>query len=302
MVAPGFGVGADELLRRQEGIGRLPEYPLRLTELGLARTERMDAAGARIEAVEVPPAGAVGDEIEDAVGRELRLEDRFPGAAGNPPRARQRAVGGDLGQPQFGADPRHVGVVPGEPGEPRAIRRQSGRGVKIMALRQHTPRPRRARIDRDQRVVDPAVGAMLLAHADPAPPRRIEPPVGITKARAGSGFRGQRPRRPSGHLPIKALIGEIAEEDDAARYRRRAAAIFVHPGAHAEPRRRDVGDGAIRRAPDEDAAPLLARPSLDPVDVLAIDQDVAEADRLGDDQIRGDRRAPAAIEQSFSHR
>jgi hypothetical protein len=70
---------------------------------------------------------------------------------------------------------------------------------------------------------------------------------------------------------------------------RRAAAVFVDPGARVERRRGDVGDGTIRRAADDDIAPALARPALEPVNVAAVDQYVAEPDRLADDQVRGDR-------------
>ena len=61
-----------------------------------------------------------------------------------------------------------------------------------MALGQHLPRPWRAGIDRDERVVHLPAGDMRLAHADPALARGVEPPVGIAQARAGRGFRGQR--------------------------------------------------------------------------------------------------------------
>ena len=93
--APGLAISADELFRRQEGVGRLPESPLRPAELG-ARADRapLDAAGARVAAVQVPPAAAVGDEIQHAVGRPLRLEDRLrdrcPRRAGAPRATRRR--------------------------------------------------------------------------------------------------------------------------------------------------------------------------------------------------------------------
>src|SRR5437660_878566 len=84
-------------------------------------------------------------------------------------------------------------------------------------------------------------------------------------------------------------------------HRRRAAAIFVDPAAHIERRRRQVGDLAVRRAAHQHIAAALARPALDPVDVAAIDPNLAETDRLADDQFRGDRRAPGTIGEGFAH-
>src|SRR5438067_11336407 len=79
-----------------------------------------------------------------------------------------------------------------------------------------------------------------------------------------------------------------------------AAAIFVHPGAHAVRRRGDISDLPIGRAAHQHIAAAFARAPLDPVDVAAIDADVAEPERLPDDQLRGDRRAPGAIRQGFA--
>src|SRR5205823_15124486 len=65
-------------------------------------------------------------------------------------------------------------------------------------------------------------------------------------------------------------------------------------------RRRQVGDLPVRRAAHQHIAAALARAALDPVDVAAIDPDLAEAERLADDQFRGDRRAPGAVGESFT--
>src|SRR5207248_9071342 len=74
----------------------------------------------------------------------------------------------------------------------------------------------------------------------------------------------------------------------------------VNPGAHAERGRRDIGDLPVGRAAHQHVAAAFAGPPLDPVDVAAIDPDVAEAERLADDQLRGDRRTPGAKGQGFA--
>ena len=132
-----FHVAADETLRRIEGKGRHPEIPLRAAEFGRERIDRLDRVAARAE--QVPPAavepvlGAVGDEIEGAVGRPFRLEDRLVIAAGDPPFALDRAVVADLADPQLAADPRHARMVPFEPGEPAQVRAEARRGIEIPA-------------------------------------------------------------------------------------------------------------------------------------------------------------------------
>src|SRR3546814_13932442 len=81
--------------------------------------------------LEGPPAGPVGNVEQLAVGRPFRLEDRFAGAAGDAPRTTEVSVVRDLGNPQLGPVPGHVGMVPGDPGEPPPVRRQTRRCVEI---------------------------------------------------------------------------------------------------------------------------------------------------------------------------
>src|SRR5215211_8070889 len=68
-------VRADDAPRRDEGVGRHPECPLRQAELRLLLAERLDASFA--PAVEVPPARPVRDEVERAFWGPLWLEDGF---------------------------------------------------------------------------------------------------------------------------------------------------------------------------------------------------------------------------------
>src|SRR5206468_7234572 len=101
------------------------------------------------------------DEMEGAVRRPFRLEDRFRGAAGDQPGGSESAVLGDVGDPQLGADPRHIRVVPAQPGKPTSLRRQFWRGVEIVALREHRSGAGALQIDPDERVLDPTVRTVL---------------------------------------------------------------------------------------------------------------------------------------------
>ena len=65
----------------EERVRRTPEHPRRIGELGLGRRERIQARPLG-EAIQVPPAAAVADEMQLAVGRPLRLGDRLVDPAG----------------------------------------------------------------------------------------------------------------------------------------------------------------------------------------------------------------------------
>ena len=147
------GEGHEDAAVAEHGVARLVEDPVGHADLGLDRrrpaTARapagrtggdggVDRGG--VEPVEVPPVGAVGEEEQVAVGGPLRLGDRssrLPATTTDGPREMTAlAVGGgvELGDVQLGAVPRHVGVVPLEPGEvaavgadPRARPRSRGR-------------------------------------------------------------------------------------------------------------------------------------------------------------------------------
>ncbi len=181
-------------------------------------------------------------------------------------------------------------MVPRQPGEVPAVRREARRGIEIAAVDQDMARPRRGEVDRNNRIVDTLVG-MGLAHADPPVAGGVDDTVGIAPARTVAGLGGQRLRAAAGRKAVKALVGEIAEIDDTLTHRHRAAAIFVDAGANIVGRRRDVAAVLLH----QHIAATLARPAFGPIDVGAVDNDAAEPDRLGDDQIRGDRRAPRAV-------
>src|SRR5262249_54364440 len=112
--------GADDPARRGESVGRHPKDPLRRAEFRLAIEQRFRAAV--FVTIEVPPSSAVGDEMKPAVRRPLGLEDRFGGSSGNPAALAQLTQRADIGQPELGAVPWHVRVIPLQPGELASVR------------------------------------------------------------------------------------------------------------------------------------------------------------------------------------
>ena len=280
----------------EECVRRTPEHPRRIGELRLGRRERVQTRPLG-EAVQVPPAAAVAGEVELAVGRPLRLGDRLVDAAGRQLGRPQRPVGGDRRDPQPRGVPRHVGVVPLEPGEPVGGRRQARRGDEVGAADEDLWGRLAIEGNGDQLVPWLAVAGMVLADREEAPPWSVEAQVGVA-VRPG---RRDRDRHGRARIdPVQPAVAELGVDDDAAGHRVRPAAVLV--GA-----RPDVGRGRrqLRRlacglAADEDPAAALRWMALDPVQVVAIEPRLAEQDGLLDDLLDRDRRAPRAVRRDGS--
>src|SRR5919109_3484746 len=111
---------AGDLSFGEERVSGHAETPLRPSEVGLHRGNRFNRS--LPPPVEVPPATAVGDEIEQTKRRPGRLEDRFVLASRQLPGDPQTSILSDLRQPQLAAVPGQVGMVPAQPGEVGTVR------------------------------------------------------------------------------------------------------------------------------------------------------------------------------------
>ena len=89
--------GADDHVRRREAIRRHAKAPLRLAELGFDWAERFRLPF--IVTIKVPPARAVRDEMQAAIGRPFRLKDGLCRAARDQAALAERAIVVDLGEP-----------------------------------------------------------------------------------------------------------------------------------------------------------------------------------------------------------
>ncbi len=124
---------------REERVGGAAEEPLGVAEVGPLGAELGRALA--IEAVEVPPAVAVGDEVQPSCGVPGGLEDRLLRAAGEAPGGGRV---GERGEPELGPVPGHVRVIPAGPGEQRAVGAESREGIEVAAGGEHLrPPPRR---------------------------------------------------------------------------------------------------------------------------------------------------------------
>src|SRR5215217_2582716 len=116
-------VRADDAFRRDEGVGGHPEGPLREAELSLPLAEQFDTSITL--AVEVPPPCAVRHEVESAVRRPLRLEDRLVLAPCDPLDVLGKPFSVEITDHKLRAVPGHVRVVPRQPREATAVRVQA---------------------------------------------------------------------------------------------------------------------------------------------------------------------------------
>ena len=146
------------------------------------------------------------------------------------------------GDPQQGGIPRHVRVVPLEPGEARPVRRQPWGGDEIGALDEHLRVPAVER-DGDDGVGRLGLHRVVLADGVEAAAGEVRPEVCVAP-RTG---RRDRHRRLGARIePVEPAIGELGEDDDPADDDVRTAAIFVDPRSDIERRRRQVGGRAVR--------------------------------------------------------
>jgi hypothetical protein len=84
--------------------------------------------------------------------------------------------------------PRHVGMIPRQPHEPAAVRRQSGRREEIMTANQHPPGLAAwlVEVDGDDCVDRLPVARVIFTHADPALARAIDATIGLINGELSS--------------------------------------------------------------------------------------------------------------------
>src|SRR5262249_23647776 len=293
--APGavLRVRTHDAVGRGERVGGHAENPLRPAELRRHRTQRLDTPGA--PTVEGPPAGAVGHEKDNTVRRPVGLEARVTAPAGHAFAVTQRAVRQELTHPQFGPVPRHVGVIPGEPRQARAVGTEPRRRVEVVAGNQYFAVAARQR-DAHQRV-DGFTSRRRVIFADANEPAAaaVHYRVRVAEGRGGR----QRLRRGVTDLTVEPLVGKVREIECAVAARESAAAVLVHARARVERRRGHITAASVRGPAYDDAAPAFGRAQLGPVDILAVESDLPEPDRGGDDQVRGDRRLPRPVRRNL---
>src|SRR5262249_51532201 len=115
---------------------------------------------------------------------------------------------------------------------------------------------------------------MILADADEPPAPIIDHAIRIPPV----AFRSERNRLFPRKLPVKSLIHKVAEIDGTFMYRVCPAAVFMNAGASVERGRRDVLNFSIGALANDDISSFFRRSRLDPVQVVAIHDDLLKTD------------------------
>ena len=89
--------------------------------------------------------------------------------------------------------------------------------------------------------------------------------------------RGQRLRRSAGYQFVQTLIEKFRVVDRAARDHISGATVLVHARADVCVPRSYIHNPAVMAPSDNDIPASFPRPALNPIDVIALDDDAAQA-------------------------
>ena len=282
---------ADDAAVVQEGVRRVPELPQRDPELRRHRRE-VGLCAVLLRAVQVPPPGAIGDEVEPSVRTPGRLEHGLVRSTGDRMRRSQAPVRLQLRDHHLGPVPGHAREVPLQPHEPAPVRREAGTRVEVPS-RRHDPR-RRLPVGghHHELVVREPLARVALPDADDQATVRRHAHIGEPVPTGDRG--GGRDRDGVGAWiePVQPLVGEVGEDHRAPVDRVVTAPVLVDLGADVEA----IGGEVDRRGPGVGAhqggAAALGGPRLMPRDRVAVDGHLGEPEGTDRDALRGDRRAP----------
>ena len=193
-------------------------------------------------------------------------------------------------------------MIPGDEGERLAVRRETRCGEEVMAGSDDRPLVFAAIQTEQHDAVDGlAIASMIFPNGVDEPAAGFDRKVGIAQLLVA--LRRQRGRRLTRLQAIEALIREIRGEQDAVRRSEGAAAIFMHPRADVEGRRRQVIDGLPVAPQTDDRAPArFLRPGLQPENVDTVGDRPREADLGGCQAFGRDRRTPGSKGCCHRHR
>ena len=210
----------------------------------------------------------------------------------------------ELGDVQLGAVPRHVGVVPLEPGQMASVGADAGCGDEVGARHQDGglvdvaagPGPHGHDLVARLGVVSRDRDGMVLADADDPPGVGGEPAVGVAVAVLVGRLGGEGERMVgTGVETPQPLVGPVREHQVGLVQPPGPTAVLVHPGAGGEALGQHVDPSTAGPVAHELHPSTLLRARLGPPHVDHPDRGLADRDALRHDQLGGDRRRPAAV-------
>ena len=251
--------------------------------------------------IEIPPArNSVRYKIEIPVGRPFRLEHRLVWPARDPARVTDCPIREDVPDPSLRRHPRHIGMSPGQPAHAVSVGAETWRRIEVVPRDENLGDSCAGEVDADERGDRFSCPGVILPDANHARPARIYDAIGVSqRILRGAGWsRRHRARRPACILAIEPLIDIVREIYYAVADGERAAAILVSARANAESVSvvgRDAFRLPIRADAVDESSSLLLRLSLAPIDCVAVQCDLFEADGVADDEVGGYGRRPKAI-------
>ena len=246
--------------------------PLGSAELGLARAEIDDLT--IDQGVEVPPSALIAHEVQYAIGGPAGLEDADLAAPRDQLGAADLSVAAEFGQEEPSPIPRHVRVLPGDPGQGLTVGGEARCGEEVVPVG-NDPRGFAAVRGEDHQFVDGLAvlaGRFIVAFAlrhDPALiGRELQVGESLFPRDCGGWSDGFRTAR--FFSAIDPMILGVGEPDRMLAHTVGAAAVLVYAVAEIEGRG-DLFAGliAIQRAGQEGQAPALVRPVLHPPGSIA---------------------------------
>jgi hypothetical protein len=124
---------------------------------------------------------------------------------------------------------------------------------------------------------------MVFAYADYASSAPVDDAIGIAQVCLG----GNRLWHATGFLAVKALVNEVGEVNRAILDYKSSSTVFVHSGSGIKRWWSNIHDHPIGRAPDYDCPAVLSGARLDPVNILAVKDNLCwsfDVNSIFDDQ------------------
>jgi hypothetical protein len=276
------------------------EGPERSSVLGRLLVHGDDGTAVDRDAHEVPPAAPVADREEGVVVEPLGLEHGLGDRPGEHARGTRPAGVGEVGDPELGAVPGHLRMLPGDIGQSSAVGREPRVGDEAGSA---DDRPDARQVGgggpvegHGHDVARHRPGPVRLAHGDHLVAADAQLAEAGLAARLGRD-RGEGHRRRGALVEaVEPLVAELREDEGAGiRHGPGAAAVLVHAGAGVPGLRQHVDRCAVRPGPPHGEPSALVGPLLEPPHLVADPGPAGDRMPLARELPRGDRRDPGSV-------
>ena len=222
-----------------------PEHPGRCRHIEVTRCHRQQVPVAHVDLVQPPPVVVVAAHQQarcrSAAGIPARLAETLAAIAAQHQNLRAQLAVTKPVNVQAGGVPSHVGVVPRDPGQHRAVGRHPRRHHEVGSRPQQLDPKRAVGSHGHQLVGGLAASVVALPHADAPTTVGCYPPVGISPGPGLGRLGGERHRIEAGAVEApQPLISELDVVERPVVGPPGPAAVLVDRGAHIGALRREL--------------------------------------------------------------